>query len=499
MGSYLRLTEEERNFLSIVANAAFTNPFEERWSRSMRLIAGIKVPVNRDHLRKQVIESVTRRVRDMERQGKVSITQFENKDRELVESFYLFRIYQMYLEKFDTMIQRQVEAGTKPVTVDFAQDLLGAMTKRGYSDTTAMEYFALFYQIRRAYYFIDRSLIGPSPCMQRLRRQLWNDVFTYNILWYEHYLINRMEDFSTMILGETGTGKGSAANAIGRSGYIPFDINRMCFAESFTRAFVSINLSQYPEQLIESELFGHKKGAFTGAIENHEGVFERCSPHGAIFLDEIGDVSIPIQIKLLQILQERYFSPVGGHEKKRFSGRVIAATNKSIEELRKKGDFRDDFFYRLSSDLVIVPTLRQRVQEDPKELDELVQLILARMTGDHHQELFELIRTRILKQVGLNYDWPGNVRELEQCIRRILLTGQYYGDTLLSKGDFRGLFLKQIEEGSLDGKSLMAGYCRLLHQKHGTYEEVARITELDRRTVKKYVLMGDEQDEDGED
>jgi sigma54-dependent transcription regulator len=96
--------------------------------------------------------------------------------------------------------------------------------------------------------------------------------------------------------------------AIGRSGFIPFDRKKGCFKESFTRSFIAINLSQYPETLIESELFGHCKGAFTGAVEDYEGVFDRCSPFGAILLDEIGEVGEPIQIKLLQVIQERVFT-----------------------------------------------------------------------------------------------------------------------------------------------------------------------------------------------
>jgi transcriptional regulator with AAA-type ATPase domain len=304
------------------------------------------------------------------------------------------------------------------VRVGFADEILALLGRRSFSAEEARRFLAIFYQVRRAFYFIVHGLLGESDCMKAFRRHLWDNVFTHDIRWYDRYLWSRMEDFSTLLLGETGTGKGTAAGAIGRSGFIPFDERKACFAQSFTRSFVALNLSQYPEALIESELFGHKKGAFTGAVEAHEGVFTRCSPYGAIFLDEIGDVSTPVQIKLLQVLQERTFSPVGSHDKLRFRGRVIAATNHSIDALRDQKVFRDDFFYRLCSDVLTVPPLRQRLQEFPAELGLLVKHLVTRMTGAPAPELVALVMEVLNESVGTHYNWPGNVRELEQAVRR---------------------------------------------------------------------------------
>jgi transcriptional regulator with PAS, ATPase and Fis domain len=296
-----------------------------------------------------------------------------------------------------------------------------------------------------------------------------------------------MEDFSTLLLGETGTGKGTAASAIGRSGYIPFDEKLGRFSESFMRSFVSLNLSQFPETLIESELFGHRKGAFTGAVEAHEGVLARCSPHGAIFLDEIGDVSVPIQIKLLQVLQDRTFCPVGSHEQVRFRGRVIAATNRPLDSLRKRELFRQDFFYRLCSDIIEVPSLRQRLQQDPKELHQLIEHTLTRMLGEPAAELVTHVATCLRQSVGQEYSWPGNVRELEQAIRRILVTGEYAADVSPRSASLREQLVAGIEAQSLNAETLLAGYCKVLYETAGNYEAVGRKTNLDRRTVKKYV------------
>jgi len=373
------------------------------------------------------------------------------------------------------------------VNVPFAKQLITQLLSRGFSEEESVRYFALFYQIMRAFYFISRALVGDSPSMKQLRLALWNNVFTYDVGLYDQHLWDRMEDFSTLLLGETGTGKGSAAAAIGRSGFIPFDNKKGRFTHNFMETFITINLSQYPETLIESELFGHCKGAFTGAIEDHKGLFERCSPYGALFLDEIGDITIPIQIKLLQVLQERTFIPVGSHSLKRFEGRVIAATNRSIEEIRRQGNFRDDFFYRLCSDVIAVPTLRQRIEESPSELEQMVNLLVTRMTGEDSSNLTDMILEALKRDLPPGYQWPGNVRELEQAIRRILLTQHYDGDVAVTRPNVEEEFMGKIYAGSLKANELLNNYCNLLYKRFGTYQEVARRTGLDPRTVKKYL------------
>jgi transcriptional regulator with AAA-type ATPase domain len=468
----MRLTETQRDFLTLVTRAAACNPFTYEFDGLQLKIAGCDASVPSEERIKLTVERWNQELHKLQAAGMTNFRQVEDDDREVFRYACLYEIYHRYLGAFDQLIEDQIAAGDRSVPVSFAVKALALFERRGFSREEARRYFAIIYQIRRAYRFIDRGLIGRSTCMKELRRHLWNNVFTHDIRFYEKHLWDRMEDFSTLLLGETGTGKGAAAAAIGRSGFIPFDEKAGRFAESFMRGFIALNVSQFPETLIESELFGHKKGAFTGAVDSHDGVFARCSPYGAIFLDEIGDVSIPVQIKLLQVLQERMFSPVGGHEKFRFRGRVIAATNKPLPQLRASGQFRDDFFYRLCSDVIVVPPLRQRLAEDPSELDDLVALITTRLTGHP-----------LPVAVPRDHLWPGNVRELEQAVRRVLLTREYAGEARLAEPDWVG----QLQAGQLDADAVLAGYCHMLYERHGTIEEVARRTNLDRRTVKAYL------------
>ncbi len=475
-----RLNGSEREFLSRVAETIYTNPFTVRRED----IAARFAATDRggDHHFSAIAAPLETVLSTLEARHITRLEHLEGSDRELLSHAFLFRAYHHCVDRLDGLIEAQLRQPDRPVPVPFAMEVIGELTSRGFSEPEATRYFGLFFQLRRAFYFIDRALVGPGPSMATLRRALWNCVFTEDARVYDSFLWNRMEEFSTLLLGETGTGKGAAAAAIGRSGFIPFDPQSGSFRESFTRTFIATNLSQFPETLIESELFGHRKGAFTGAVESHRGLFERCSPHGSLFLDEIGETSAAVQTKLLKVLQERLFTPVGSHEEKRFSGRVIAATNRTLAELRGDG-FRDDLFYRLSSQVVTVPPLRQRLAESAEELPQLVALLIERTVGAPQPELASQTLGIIERDVPAGYPWPGNVRELEQVVRRVLLEQrcppdyQPVADTLAA----------ELEVGSVTAQELLHRYCQMLYQRFGTYEAVAKHTGLDRRTAKKYV------------
>jgi two-component system response regulator GlrR len=204
-------------------------------------------------------------------------------------------------------------------------------------------------------------------------------------------------DSTVYIRGESGTGKELIARAIHLAS------NRK------DKPFIAINCAAIPETLLESELFGHEKGAFTGAVKSTKGLFAQAH-EGSIFLDEIGDMPLPIQAKLLRVLQERQFYPVGGQQPLEVDVRVIVATNKNLEEHVKQGLFREDLFYRIHVIPVVLPPLRERRDDIPVLADHF----LKKFSGEMHKKVKGLAPLA-LRRLML-HDWPGNVRELENTI-----------------------------------------------------------------------------------
>ena len=231
-------------------------------------------------------------------------------------------------------------------------------------------------------------------------------------------------DAAVLIFGESGTGKELVAQAIHRS------------SKRRANSFLSVNCAALPETLLESELFGHEKGAFTGAYYKRIGRFEQAD-HGTLFLDEIGDMSMLTQSKLLRVLQEKAFSRVGGNEEIHGDVRIIAATNKSLVQLMKEGSFRVDLFYRLKVVSIYIPPLRER-REDITLLAEF----FIRKYSDALGIPIKQLSKRAL-QAMTKHHWAGNVRELENNIHTAMVMSR--GETL-NLEDFPALTDKKVEE-----------------------------------------------------
>lgn len=205
-----------------------------------------------------------------------------------------------------------------------------------------------------------------------------------------------------LITGENGTGKELVARSI--------HVN----SKRKDKPFVDVNCAAIPEELIESELFGHEKGAFTGATESKKGKFQLANG-GTIFLDEIADMSLKTQAKILRILQEQKFERVGGSELINVDVRVIAATNKNLEELMAKGEFRDDLFYRLNVVPLFVPPLRERKEDIPLFIDHFLTGFCNKTTTRKKRLTSEAVTAMV------GYSWPGNVREIKNVIERLVI------------------------------------------------------------------------------
>jgi transcriptional regulator with AAA-type ATPase domain len=348
---------------------------------------------------------------------------------------------------------------------------------------------ACFFQIHRAFVNIFEFIIGASQPAVQLRAAIWQSIFTHDMRRYRRVLFDRMADYTTLVMGPSGTGKELVARAVGLSRYVPFDLKSRRFTEDFAGSFFPLNLSALSPTLIESELFGHKRGSFTGAVEDRAGWLEVCPAQGTVFLDEIGELDPAIQVKLLRVLQDRSFSRLGETKERRFQGKLIAATNRDLAEQMRRGGFREDFYYRLCSDIIVTPSLRQRLADNPAELRRLVLHIAQRMVSDEAESVTSEVLHVIETQLGRDYSWPGNVRELEQCVRNVLVRREYRPPSKRdnSPPDQRQALLRAVEEGRLTADELVQAYCALVYAETGSYEATARRIGLDRRTVKAKV------------
>jgi sigma-54 specific flagellar transcriptional regulator A len=310
----------------------------------------------------------------------------------------------------ETFHKIKEKAGTVPIVLLLSEDDSEAFDKETVQSAFAMLNLPMHYSdlsdvLHRAEVFnlgrkgsggggvnldLFRSLVGNSRGVVEVRK-----------------LIEQVaaSDATVLILGESGTGKEVVAR------------NLHYHSARRDKPFVPINCGAIPAELLESELFGHEKGAFTGAISSRRGRFEMAEG-GTLFLDEIGDMPMNMQVKLLRVLQERTYERVGGNKELTADVRIVAATHQNLEDLIKEGKFREDLFYRLNVFPIDMPPLRERIEDVPLLVNELI----ARM---EHEKRGSVRFTPAAMMALCQYRWPGNVRELSNLLERMVIMYPY--------------------------------------------------------------------------
>ena len=286
-------------------------------------------------------------------------------------------------------------------------------------------------------------------------------------------------DVTVLVQGESGTGKELVAHAL------HYKSNRA------SGPFIVANCSAIPENLLESELFGYEKGAFTGAAKRKTGKFEDAHT-GTLFLDEIGDISASTQTKLLRVLQEKKFERVGGNEPLVVDTRVVAATNRNLEMMVRQGDFREDLFYRLNVFPIVLPPLRDRIEDIPLLAEHFLQRY-ANLCGGR----IKSIAPGVINDT-MNYAWKGNIRELENLIKRAILktTGDVITAIELPPGGHQLPSSEQDPAMDVNLNTRFKDYLstitrdaeekylvRMLRLNKGNINQVAKLMEIDRKTV----------------
>jgi DNA-binding NtrC family response regulator len=422
----------------------------------------------------------------------------DDAERPLLEALALHHLYYRYRDSFfplvpasqdapqDTAQETSRDASSAPFFADFLTDLKRFTPSGAASLVTgdAAHVFACFFQVARAFVAIYTDLVGGSSPMARLRADVWSSVFSRHLKKYHRGLYLRMGDVPTLVLGPTGTGKELVARAIARSRYLPFDAKSRRFVAAPGVTFIAVNLAALSPTLIEAELFGHRRGTFTGAVADRTGFLESCSATGAIFLDEIGELDRTLQVKLLRVLQDRVFNRIGETTPRRFVGKVVAATNRDLDREMAAGTFRPDFYYRLCADVVSTPSLAEQFADSPDDLPILVRHICERVaTPALADELAAEVVPYIEKSLPTRYAWPGNFRELEQCVRNIMVRGHYRTHAQTGRGVVDE-FLEAVRNGALTAEQVAGRYASLVYRRAGSLQEAARRLNTDSRTIK---------------
>jgi DNA-binding NtrC family response regulator len=424
---------EERAFLAAISWLAYLNPFEPRWAEVVRAIfpaGGLPDDPDPDAPFRGLSERIQRPIA-----AAAALLQGDRigspSDMAVFRGAAIYALWDKYRDRFQHLID------TDGVDVPFRDELeatyaslrLDLPVLRVPEPRHLVEFM---YQWRRNVFYIARLIRGQSPAAAAARLAIFRASMGGDRCTYVRGLYRTMERVPVLITGETGTGKDLAAQCIGWGGYLPLDEKGERFVLRHRAAPHTRSLCEVPRELIESALFGHKRGSFTGATADATGFFALPEPHGSLFLDEIGELQGYLQAKLLRPFQNREILAIGATRPQPIHGRHIFASRRDLEAMCQEGTFRVDLLERMNGVRIHMPPLRQMLAEDPGELGRFVRGFVV-AAGIHEEEEVQAWTERITGYVAAKmpgHPWPRNLRELKNFTERFLLSGGQMAEPL---------------------------------------------------------------------
>jgi DNA-binding NtrC family response regulator len=367
------------------------------------------------------------------------------------------------------------------------------------------------FQAQRAFHILHTTLRGVSTEAGRLRARVWNARFPGgDLMAYARGGHARQAGVHTLILGDTGTGKELVARALAYARHLPYSEAEKRFTGRAAEGFHVVNTSGLALNLVDSLLFGHKKGAFTGADRDAPGVLAKCGPGEVLFLDEFGDLAPEVQVKLLRVVEQQKYTPVGTTEERTLGGTLVFAAQPTHF---RSGGFRSDLRHRLHKHVIRLPTLRARIDSDPAELSFLVRLFATEVAGPAGAEGLAAGVLRLAEGRLRRYPWTGNVRELRACVTNMHEQREYeppsgYAPPVSLPGRMPSVappappvapvppappspaaeLARAVVEGTMSVAEMRDRYIVHVFERMGrSYKEAARVLEIDWRTVRAAV------------
>lgn len=508
------IQQAELELAEAIAAIGYTNPFLpervllERQALGPEFVSTADVlhwqprpPLGPDDPKILLLRDRAQRLADDFRRRLCDGVSASERELRLYQDVVLYLLYARYMARFDDGLQFRTDteraSRVKELWRLFAEDFRQFMNLPERSLPTHYDpalVYAVLFQLHRAFTNIYECLVGSSMPIARLRAAVWQSIFSHDMRRYGRTLYKWLGDVPTLILGASGTGKELVARAIGFSRFVPFDTKHETFSAEDLTDFHAVNLSALSSSLVESELFGHRKGAFTGAISDRVGWLEASGAAGTVFLDEIGELDPLLQVKLLRVLQSREFHRVGESVPRAFRGKIVAATNRNLALEMHAGRFREDLYYRLCADLVQTPTLHEQLVECPDDLDTLVAFLSQRIIPDEPTEaaaLAQEVTAWIRTNLGEKYEWPGNIRELEQCTRNIMIRGAYTPSqrpAIKESASALDGLAENVVACRWTVDELLQHYSSLAFVREGSYVAAAKRLQVNWRTIRDRTL-----------